>query len=257
MNKVLAEVGNTVELGQMSRISLPQVRVRRADDRGRADHGWLQARFTFSFADYFAPDQMGFHSLRVMNNDTIAPGGGFPTHPHSDMEIFTYVVEGELEHRDSLGNGSVIRAGDLQYMSAGSGVRHSEFNPSSSDPATLYQVWLQANEPGGEPRYAEKPLGAAAAGNALTLLFSGDGRDGSTPIRQEAEISFGKVDAGETLRARDAETMPNAWIQLVRGELSVLGEDLSSGDGIAIEHAPGAIEISGRSESEFLFFRLS
>ena len=150
----------------------PNTRVRRARDRGTADHGWLTARFTFSFADYFDPEHMGFHALRVMNNDTIAPGGGFPTHSHSDMEIFTYVINGELEHKDSMGNGSVIRAGDLQYMSAGSGIHHSEFNPSSENPTNLYQVWLHPNERGSTPRYAEKPLGNATADNALTLLFS-------------------------------------------------------------------------------------
>ena len=177
--------------------------VLRAGDRGTADHGWLKARFTFSFAGYFNPDRMGFRSLRVMNNDTIEPGGGFPTHPHSDMEIFTYVVEGELAHRDSMGNGSTIKAGDLQYMSAGSGVQHSEFNPSKENRTHLYQIWLHPKQPGGEPRYAEKPLGAGAGEDALTLLFSEDGRDGSTPIRQDAQIFFGKARPGSVLDGDD------------------------------------------------------
>ncbi|MFT4546164.1 MAG: redox-sensitive bicupin YhaK (pirin superfamily) [Verrucomicrobiales bacterium] len=239
--------------------TLPQttISVLRAGDRGTADHGWLKARFTFSFAGYFNPDRMGFKSLRVMNNDTIAAGGGFPTHPHSDMEIFTYVIDGELAHEDSMGNGSVIQAGDLQYMSAGSGVTHSEFNPSDENPATLYQIWLHPRKPGGEPRYAEKPLGAGAGENALSLLFSGDGRDGSTEIRQDAEIYFGKADAGTVLEAPASEAMPHGWLQVIEGEIEVLGETLFTGDGIAIEDAPDAFHITADSDSKFLFFRLS
>ena len=233
------------------------IRTRRAGDRGHTDHGWLQARFTFSFADYYDPAHMGFRSLRVMNNDTIAPGGGFPTHPHSSMEIFTYVISGELEHRDSMGNGSVIRAGDLQYMSAGSGVHHSEFNPSEENPTTLYQVWLQPNAPGGEPRYAEKPLGDRAPEDALTLLFSGDGRDGSTEIRQDAEISFGRLATGSSIEIPASGSMPHAWLQVIDGEVTLLGETLGTADGIAIEDAPGAVGLTGGADSSFLLFRLS
>jgi len=234
----------------------PTTRVRRAGDRGTTDHGWLQARFTFSFGDYFDPEHMGFHALRVMNNDTIAPGGGFPTHPHSDMEIFTYVIDGELAHKDSMGNGSVIRAGDLQYMSAGSGIHHSEFNPSSENSTTLYQVWLHPNETGGTPRYAEKPLGNATADQALTLLFSGDGRDGSTAIRQDAEIWFAKVDAGKTVEIPASEATPHAWIQVIAGEVEVLGEQLHSGDGLAVENLPEAFVIEARCATRLLLFRL-
>jgi redox-sensitive bicupin YhaK (pirin superfamily) len=237
-------------------INSTRISVLRAGDRGSADHGWLKARFTFSFANYFNPDRMGFRSLRVMNNDTIEPGGGFPTHPHSDMEIFTYVIEGELEHSDSMGNGSVIKAGDLQYMSAGSGVRHSEFNPSDENRTHLYQIWLHPKEPGGEPRYAEKPLGAGAGENTLTLLFSRDGRDGSTAIRQDAEIYFGKAVASSLHAAPASEQTPNAWLQVIDGEVSALGETLASGDGLAIEDAPEAFEISVGKDSKFLFFRL-
>jgi len=232
-------------------------RVRRANERGTADHGWLQARFTFSFGGYFDPDHMGFKSLRVMNNDTIAPGGGFPTHPHEDMEIFTYIIEGELAHKDSMGNGSTIKAGDLQYMSAGSGIRHSEFNPSDENPAHLYQVWLQPNQPGGEPRYAEKPLGDDAKQDALTLLFSGDGRDGSTEIRQDAEIYFGKASAGSVLDAPVSNSTPHAWLQVIGGEVEVLGETLATGDGIAIEDAPDGFQITPKESTDFLLFRLS
>ena len=230
--------------------------VLRAGDRGSADHGWLKARFTFSFANYFNPDRMGFRSLRVMNNDTIEPGGGFPKHPHSDMEIFTYVIEGELEHRDSMGNGSIIKAGNLQYLSAGSGVKHSEFNPSGKNRTYLYQIWLHPKESGGEPRYSEKPLGGAAGENRLTLLFSGDGRDGSTPIRQDAEIYFGKVTAGKVLVAPASESTPYAWLQVIAGEVNAFGETLAAGDGLAIEDSPEAFDISAGRDSRFLFFRL-
>ena len=172
------------------------------------------------------------------------------------MEIFTYVIEGELAHKDSMGNGSIIKAGDLQYMSAGSGVQHSEFNPSEDNPTHLYQIWLHPKEPGGEPRYAEKPLGEGAGENALSLLFSGDGRDGSTAIRQDAEIYFGRANAGTTLEAPSSESTPNAWLQIIKGEVKVLGETLSTGDGIAVEDAPEAFEIAATVDSQFMLFRL-
>ncbi len=242
----------------MQTTSHPTLTKRRADDRGRADHGWLQARFTFSFADYFDPDHMGFRSLRVMNNDTIRGGGGFPTHPHSDMEIFTYVIEGRLAHEDSMGNRAVIEAGNLQYMSAGSGVTHSEFNPSPSAATRLYQIWLRPKAAGGAPRYAEVPLGDAAPADALTLLFSGDGRDGSTAIRQDAELSFARVGAGRSVTVPASGPLPHAWVQVVSGEVGVLGETLAEGDGLAIADNPEGFAIDGRSaESRLLVFRLA
>ena len=193
-----------------------------------------------------------------MNEDRIAPGAGFPTHPHADMEIVTYVLEGALEHKDSLGNGSQIRAGELQLMTAGRGIEHSEFNPSQENKTLLYQIWLRPNETGGEPRYAEKLLGDAASPNALTLLFSGDGRDGSTAIRQDAEISFGRVEAGLEIFVPASDRMPHAWVQLVSGEVNVLGQTLQTGDGLAIEGAPEAFALEGISpESRILVFRLS
>lgn len=230
---------------------------RLAGERGQADHGWLRARFTFSFADYFDPNHMGFRSLRVMNNDTLQPNGGFPTHPHSDMEIFTYVIEGQLAHQDSMGNGSTIAAGDLQYMSAGSGVYHSEFNPSAETSTQLYQVWLRPREQGGAPRYAEKKLGDAATPNALTLLFSGDGREGSTAIRQDAEIQFGRLAPDHTVEVPTDTARPHAWIQVIAGSVEVLGEALGPADGLAIENEPGAFAIKATAEAKFLLFRLS
>jgi quercetin 2,3-dioxygenase len=241
----------------MTNTTVAHTKVRRATDRGTANHGWLQARFTFSFSEYFDPDHMGFRSLRVMNNDTIAPGGGFPTHPHSDMEIFTYVIEGELAHKDSMGNGSVIKAGDLQYMSAGSGIHHSEFNPSRTHSTHLYQIWLHPRERGGEPRYAEKPLETSAPDNSLTLLFSGDGRNGSTEIRQDAEIFFGKLDAEKSVQVPASKNTPHAWLQVIEGDVSVFGETLQTGDGIAIEGATDAFDVKATANTRFLLFRLN
>ena len=243
----------------MNSITSPSrtVTKRPAGERGQANHGWLQARFTFSFSEYFDPDHMGFQSLRVMNNDTIQAGGGFPKHPHSDMEIFTYVIEGQLAHQDSMGNGSTIEAGDLQYMSAGSGVTHSEYNPSSDNSTHLYQVWLQPSENGGEPRYAEKKLGASAAPNALTLLFSGDGRDDSTAIRQNAEISFGRLDAGSGLEIPASEERPHVWLQVISGEVKIAGETLGTADGVAIQNDSASIPVEATAKTKFLLFRLS
>jgi redox-sensitive bicupin YhaK (pirin superfamily) len=229
---------------------------RPAQERGQADHGWLKARFSFSFGNYFDPDHMGFRSLRVMNNDTIAPGGGFPPHPHESMEIFTYVVEGQLEHKDSMGNGAIIQAGDLQYMSAGNGIRHSEGNPSATDKTVMYQIWIQPKEDGGEPRYAEKPLRESARTNELTLLFSPDGRDGSPAIRQDAEIHFAKLDEGGVIDIPLSEWSQSAWIQVIDGEITTLGESLQTGDGLAIENLDQTFTIKAASKSTVLFFRL-
>lgn len=201
---------------------------------------------------------MGFKALRVMNNDTIQPRGGFPTHPHSDMEIFTYVIDGQLAHKDSMGNGAVIEAGNLQYISAGSGVTHSEFNPSQTHQTHLYQVWLHPRERGVEPRYAEIPMGDAAPPNTLSLRFSGSGRDGSTEIRQSAEIFFGRIDARRALDVPASESMPHVWLQVISGGIDVLGEILNAGHGLAIENQAEGFRIQGLSnESLILAFRLN
>ena len=230
---------------------------RPAAERGCAEHGWLHANFTFSFAEYFDPDQMGFRSLRVMNNDTIEPQGGFPTHPHKDAEIFTYVISGQLEHRDSMGNGSIIKPGNLQYMSAGSGVTHSEFNPLKDSATELYQIWLRPNQSGGEPRYAEKQLGDAAKENALTLLFAGEEKDGATLIRQDAEISFGRLSTGNSLEVKADAEQPHAWVQVISGRVTTLGETLDKADGLAISDHPGAFMLKAEADTQFLLFRLS
>ena len=178
-------------------------------------------------------------------------------HPHDEMEIFTYVIEGQLEHRNSLGNGAIVEPGNLQYMSAGSGITHSEFNPSKTNQTRLYQIWLRPNEQGGEPRYAEKPLASNAKDNELTLLFSGDGRDGSTAIRQDADIYFGNVDAGKTLTIPESEERPHLWIQVIEGEITSIGEELSTGDGLAVEDESSSLKIDAQSDTKLLVFRLS
>ena len=231
-------------------------KIRKAYERGCAEHGWLHAKFTFSFANYYDPEYCGFHSLIVMNNDIIEPGGGFPTHPHKDAEIFTYVISGELEHRDSMGNGSVIRAGDLQYMSAGSGVTHSEFNPSKNNPTELYQIWMLPNQSGGEPRYAEKKLAGRECPNGWTLLFSGDGKDGSTPIRQDATFSFGLADVDSSLTIEPSPALPHAWIQLVSGAFQINGQKLGKSDGMSIENLDQTLNLSILEPSTLFLFRL-
>jgi quercetin 2,3-dioxygenase len=180
---------------------------------------------------------------------------GFGTHPHRDAEIFSYVIEGQLEHKDSMGNGSIIKAGNLQYISAGSGLQHSEFNPSRSARVHFLQIWLLPNVRGGQPRYAEKTLGSAAAPNSLTLLFSGDGRDGSIAIRQDAEIFFGRLDANRALEL-PMDDKSAAYLQVIKGRVQMFGETFEEGDGAEMEDTT-ALSISADSAAEFLIFRLS
>jgi redox-sensitive bicupin YhaK (pirin superfamily) len=229
---------------------------RPAHERGSAEHGWLHARFTFSFANYYDPEHNGFHSLQVMNNDVIEPGGGFPTHPHQDAEIFTYVLSGRLEHEDSMGNGSIIEAGDLQYMSAGDGVRHSEFNPSDSEPTELYQIWMRPNQRGGMPRYAEKKLSAEKFYDKNKLLFSEDGRDGSVAIRQNAEVYMARLQAGDNFNWKQNISFPNLWIQMIEGETEVNGRYLEKADGLGIENFNKELFFSAVSKSKFFIFCL-
>ena len=229
---------------------------RPASERGIAEHGWLHARFTFSFANYYDPEHNGFHSLQVMNNDVIEPGGGFSTHPHQDAEIFTYVLSGRLEHEDSMGNGSIIEAGDLQYMSAGDGVRHSEFNPSDSEPTELYQIWMRPNQRGGMPRYAEKKLSAEKFYDKNKLLFSEDGRDGSVAIRQNAEVYMARLQAGDNFNWKQNISFPNIWIQMIEGETEVNGRYLEKADGLGIENFNKELFFSAVSKSKFFIFCL-
>jgi redox-sensitive bicupin YhaK (pirin superfamily) len=222
--------------------------------RGQTELGWLHSRHTFSFGGYFDPDHMGYRSLRVINDDVVEAGQGFGEHPHRDAEIFSYVIDGELEHKDSMGNGSVIKAGDLQYISAGRGVFHSEFNPSPTKPVHFLQIWLKPKMGGGEPRYAEKAMGQAAKANDLTLLFAGEPRDGAVSIRADADIYFGKLDAGKQLVHRSAPGRAQ-WLHVIDGEVSVAGETLKPGDGAAVENAE-ELGIQSRTGAQFLLFDL-
>lgn len=233
------------------------IQKRPADERGVGEHGWLHARFTFSFANYFDPDHMGFRALRVMNNDTIEPGGGFPMHPHSDAEIFTYVMSGSIQHKDNQGNGAIVTAGNLQYMSAGSGILHSEFNPSNIEQTELYQIWLRPNESGGVPKYSEKQLGDAATPNQLTLLFSGRPNGEATQIRQDAEIYFGRLEAGITLDSPGSPDLPHSWLQVIQGKVSVFGETLSKGDGLAVSNHTEPFPFHASEATDVLLFKLN
>ena len=227
-----------------------RVQIRKASDRFHSNHGWLDSFHTFSFGGHDHPDHRGFASLRVINDDTVAPGQGFGSHPHNSMEIFSYVISGELEHKDSMGNGRTIKAGEFQYMSAGSGVVHSEFNPSPDNPVHFLQIWLQPGNPGGDPRYHDYDLLAHAAGRPLTLIASPDGREDSIAIRTEGEIHFGHLQAGESLAP--PATRKRHWIHLISGALTIEGESLESGDGAAIEGDLPHLD-SSEASSFFLF----
>lgn len=228
---------------------------RPAEARGSTDFGWLHSRHSFSFGDYHDPAHMGFRSLRVINDDVVEPGGGFGEHGHRDAEIFSYVISGQLEHKDSMGNGRVIRAGDLQYMSAGRGVAHGEFNPSATEPVHFLQIWLRPRMGGGEPRYAEKTLGADVKPDSLSLLFTGNRDAGDAAIRADADIYLGKLGAGATV---EHVTRPErgVWLQVIRGDVSVEGESLTTGDGLAVEGAD-RLRLASEQGAEFLLFDLN
>jgi redox-sensitive bicupin YhaK (pirin superfamily) len=234
--------------------SQPTLVKRPAAARGKSELGWLHSRHSFSFGSYFDPDHMGYRSLRVINDDVVEAGQGFGEHPHRDAEIFSYVIDGELEHKDSMGNGSVIKAGDLQYISAGRGVFHSEFNPSPSKPVHFLQIWLKPKISGGEPRYAEKAMGQAAKANELTLLFAGEPREGAVAIRADADIYFGKLDATKAITHR-TDSGRGQWLHVIEGDVSVAGETFKSGDGVAIENAD-TLELKSRDGAQFLLFDL-
>ena len=229
--------------------------IRKSEDRGRADHGWLQSQHTFSFADYYDPGQMGFHSLRVINEDFVAPGGGFPTHPHRDMEIFSYVVEGSLGHEDSMGNGRVLKPGQIQLMSAGRGVTHSEFNPSQTDRVHLLQIWIQPSERGLKPGYAEWHPDAAGDGGSKVLVISADGRDGSAIIHQDADVYRVRLRAGESA-SHGVLTGRGVWFQLIKGSARINDTPLATGDAASTEES-GLLGITADSDAEGLLFDLA
>ena len=230
------------------------IRIRKSDERGHADHGWLKSAHTFSFADYHDPQHMGFRALRVINDDVVAGGGGFPTHPHRDMEIITYVLSGALEHKDSMGNGSVIRPGNVQYMAAGTGVQHSEFNHSAKEPVHLLQIWIQPDTRGAKPNYAEKSFADAPSG-ALTLIASKTGRDGSIAINQDANVLVGKFEAGHTATYSIGEGR-GVWLHVAEGEVVLNGQPLKTGDA-AVLTAEQALELRATQSSQVLLFDLN
>jgi len=229
--------------------------LRRAEERGRANFGWLDSRHSFSFGHYFDEKHMGFGPLRVINDDRVAGGGGFPTHPHADMEIVSYVLEGGLEHKDSLGTGSVVRPGDVQRMSAGTGVRHSEFNASDRDPVHFLQIWIIPERRGLEPSYEQKAFSVDDKRGRLRLVGSRDGRDGSVTIHRDVDLYATVLTDGETV-THELKPGRVAWVQVARGTATLNGEQLYQGDGVAIEEA-GTLELAGTSETEVLVFDMA
>ena len=228
------------------------IKLRPSASRGFADHGWLVARHSFSFADYFDPAEKGWGVLRVINEDRVSPGRGFGKHGHSDMEIVTYVISGVLEHRDSLGNGELIRPGEVQRMSAGSGIRHSEFNPSLSETTHLLQIWIEPRERGIAPGYEQQPL--APARNAWRLIASPDAAEGSTLIHQDARIYATQLDPGADLDYL-LDPVRLAYVHLVHGRLTLNGVEMSSGDGAKIA-AESSLHFIAAEDSEVLLFDL-
>ena len=230
------------------------IRQRKSDERGHFDHGWLRTYHTFSFSRYYDPGQMGFRSLRVMNEDWIAPGQGFGTHGHDNMEIVTYVLEGGLAHRDSLGSGDVLRPGELQRMTAGTGISHSEFNASPAESVHLYQIWLLPERKGLEPSYEQKAFPEAERHNRLRLVASPDGHDGSLTIRQDARLYLRSLDQNRELTYALAADR-HAWLQILRGSVTFNGLALSAGDGAAVSEE-SALAVRANGPSEGLLFDL-
>jgi len=230
------------------------IEVRKANHRGLANHGWLKSRHTFSFGHYRDPRQVGFSDLLVINDDRVAPSQGFGTHGHRDMEIFSYVLEGALEHKDSMGTGSVIRPGDVQMMSAGTGVQHSEFNHSDDEQVHFLQIWIVPNERGAKPRYQQKHFDEDQKRGRLRLIISPDGADGSLAVRQDARVHAGLFDGNESAEL-DVGADRHIYVHVARGSLDVNGERLSEGDGARIRNA-GALRFDKGDQAEVLVFDL-
>ena len=227
----------------------------RSDKRGLAEHGWLQSRHTFSFAGYYNPAMMGFGNLRVINEDRVAPGQGFGTHPHRDMEIVTYVIDGALEHKDSMGNGSVIHPGELQRMTAGTGITHSEFNHSAETPVHFLQIWILPEATGLEPGYEQKLFTVDERRNRWRLVGSRDGRDGSLTIHQDVSLYAAVAAAGSELQhAFDGPR--RGFLQVVRGSIAIDGETLAAGDAAAMQGHPG-LRLTATQNAELLLFDMA
>ena len=230
------------------------ITLRKSSDRGQADHGWLHSQHSFSFADYHDPQEMGWGPLRVINEDNVEPGQGFGTHGHRDMEIISYVLDGELEHKDSMGNGTVIRPGDVQRMSAGTGVRHSEFNPSPRSPVHFLQIWIEPAAVGMAPSYEQKYFAPEGKKGRLRLVASQDGRDGSVTVHRDADLYAGLLSPGEQLTHQLASDR-RAYLHLVRGEASINGVLLETGDAAKIK-GEEKLTIIAKADSEVLLFDL-
>jgi redox-sensitive bicupin YhaK (pirin superfamily) len=224
----------------------------RSDSRGQADHGWLKARHTFSFASYYDPARVQFGSLRVINEDRVAPGQGFGTHPHRDMEIITYIIDGAVEHKDSMGNGTVIKAGEIQRMTAGTGVFHSEFNPSDSDELHLLQIWIFPERNGLEPGYEQSMFSREDKLNRLRLVGSRDGRDGSLTIHQDVDLYASVLQGGNAVAHRTSAGR-KLFVQVIRGKLTVNEQAIAAGDGAQLENET-VLSISAVEDSDFLLF---
>lgn len=231
-----------------------RITIRRADERGKADHGWLKSAHSFSFAGYNDPDHLHYESLRVINDDRVAANGGFPTHPHKNFEIFSYVLEGALEHKDTLGNGSVVQAGGVQYMSTGSGVSHSEFNPSSEHAVHFLQVWLIPDTQNVTPRYETLAEGNLDKRGKLALILSPDGANGSIRVQQDALVYAARLH-GEEQIDYTAQPGRKLWLQIAAGSLSLNGEVLHEGDGAAIDG--GSVKLDAGDNADFLLFDLA
>jgi redox-sensitive bicupin YhaK (pirin superfamily) len=230
------------------------ITLRKANERGRAEHGWLDTYHTFSFADYHDPKWTGYRSLRVINDDLVMPRMGFGRHPHRDMEIITYILSGQLAHEDSMGNGRVITPGEFQYMSAGTGVLHSEQNPSETEAVHLLQIWIEPDTKGVTPRYAEKSMKDAASG-ALHLITSKTGRDDSIAIHQDADLWLGKLGARQSVTHTLAPGR-HAWLHVAEGEVTLNGQTLTGGDAVAVSRER-ALELRAAKASQFLLFDLN
>lgn len=229
--------------------------LRPAEERGRANFGWLDSRHTFSFGEYYDPRYMGFRALRVINEDRVRPGYGFPTHPHRDMEIISYVLDGALEHKDSMGTGSIIKPGEVQRMSAGTGVLHSEANPSKDKPVHFLQIWLLPESRGIAPSYEQKQFPDTEKQGRLRLVAARDARDGAVAIHQDVDLYAGRFNAGDGTRF---ELRPgrHAWIQVARGEVTINGKALAQGDGAAVSDEP-SLDLQATADAEILVFDLA
>lgn len=231
------------------------IQIRKSTDRGHANHGWLDTYHTFSFSSYRDPKHMGFRSLRVMNEDWVAPGQGFGSHPHQDMEIVTYVLEGALEHKDSMGNGEVLRPGEFQRMTAGTGITHSEFNPSATEPVHLYQIWLYPSQKGLEPSYEQKRFPEAERKNRLRLVASREADQGSLLIHQDARIFLARLERGRDV-VHELILGRHAWLQVMRGSVTLNGHELQTSDGASVSEE-NSLLIQSTDDAEFMLFDLA